>query len=110
VHVHLRPEQQQISRQRAGPLVYNEAVTTARRTLCCWVLMTFLERGCDPTADRRRPRRVTHLRALSARELAELQSSFGALVPVTNLRFLPRGGRSARSTHSDGPMPSPRRS
>jgi hypothetical protein len=57
------------------------------------MLMTFLERGCDPTK-RKRPRRVFSVRALTAGELAELHPGAWSLVPLTNLRWLPRTGRS----------------
>jgi hypothetical protein len=61
-------------------------VNTARRTLGRWLLTAFLERGCDPTTARR-PRRVTSVRPLTARELADLRPRT-VLVPLTNLRRL----------------------
>jgi hypothetical protein len=67
-------------------------VNAARRTLGCWLLSAFLERGCDPTTERR-PRAVWSVRCLSASELAALNPLAGALVPVTNLRWLPLAGR-----------------
>jgi hypothetical protein len=62
-------------------------VNTARRTLGRWLLLTFLERGCDPSTARV-PTQVPRIRPLSARELAELTAFPLALVPVTNVRFL----------------------
>ena len=69
-------------------------MTAARRTLGCWVLSAFLQRGCDPTSARR-PREVWSVRPLSAREAAALNplaclASLGlTLAPLTNLRWLP---------------------
>jgi hypothetical protein len=63
-------------------------VNAARRTLGCWLLSAFLERGCDPTTARR-PRPVWSVRLLSAAELAALNPLAGALVPCTNLRWMP---------------------
>ena len=66
----------------------------ARRTLGCWILSAFLQRGCDPTAART-PRVVWSVRPLSAREMAELSpvawlAPLGlVLAPLTNLRWLP---------------------
>jgi len=67
----------------------------ARRTLGCWILSAFLQRGCDPTAARR-PARVWSVRPLSAREMAALSpaaclAAWGVvLAPQTNLRWLPQ--------------------
>lgn len=67
-------------------------MNVARRTLGCWVLSVFLERGCDP-AMARIPRTVRRIRTLSPREMAELNPLAGMLVPVTNLRRFPRRRR-----------------
>ena len=64
-------------------------MNAARRTLGCWVLSVFLERGCDPTT-RRTPRPVHSIRPLSAREMAELNPLAGSLVASTNLLRFPR--------------------
>ena len=70
-------------------------MNAARRTLGCWVLSVFLERGCDPGASRI-PRTVRRIRTLSPREMAELNPLAGMLVPVTNLRRFPQAGRYRR--------------
>ena len=62
-------------------------MNAARRTLGRWLLLTFLERGCDPTKAHV-PTEVARIRPLSGRELAELTAFPLALVPVTNVRFL----------------------
>ncbi|HYL05681.1 MAG TPA: hypothetical protein VE075_06555 [Thermoanaerobaculia bacterium] len=69
-------------------------MTAARRTLGCWILSAFLQRGCDPTTART-PRAIWSVRPLSAREAAAL-NPFGCLAalgmvlaPQTNLRWLP---------------------
>ena len=62
-------------------------MNAARRTLGRWLLLTFLERGCDPTWARV-PTEVPRIRPLSARELADLTAFPLLLVPVTNVRFL----------------------
>jgi len=62
-------------------------VNVARRTLGRWLLLTFLERGCDPFATRV-PKAVPRIRPLSARELAELYTFPLPLVAVSNVRFL----------------------
>lgn len=67
-------------------------MSSARRTLGCWLLSAYLERGCDPTTARL-PRLVRRIRALSAREMAELCPLAGRLVPETNLRRLRRPRR-----------------
>lgn len=67
-------------------------MSTARRTLGCWILSVFLERGCDPTTARL-PRLVRSVRPLSQREMAELNPFAGSLVPLTNLRRFPRRRR-----------------
>jgi hypothetical protein len=73
----------------AGPIRYNPCMNTARRTLGCWILSVFLERGCDPTTLRiRRP--VRSIRPLSPREMAELNPLAGSLVASTNLLRFPR--------------------
>lgn len=64
-------------------------MNTARRTLGCWLLSVFLERGCDPTTARV-PRLVRSVRPLSQREMAELNPLAGSLLPLTNLRRFPR--------------------
>jgi hypothetical protein len=69
----------------------------ARRTLGCWILSAFLQRGCDPTTART-PRVVWSVRPLSAREMAALSpvaclAPLGlVLAPLTNLRWLPLAG------------------
>jgi hypothetical protein len=69
-------------------------MTAARRTLGCWILSAFLERGCDPSYARL-PREVWSVRPLSAREAAALNplanlAALGlTLAPLTNLRWLP---------------------
>jgi len=68
-------------------------MNTARRTLGCWILSAFLERGCDPTTARL-PRLVRRVRALTPAELAELCPLAGRLLPETNLRRLRRPQRS----------------
>lgn len=70
-------------------------MSTARRTLGCWILSIFLERGCDPTTARV-PRLVRSVRPLSPREMAELNPLAGSLVPATNLRRFPRPRRASR--------------
>ncbi len=66
----------------------------ARRTLGCWILSAFLQRGCDPTTVRT-PRAIWSVRPLSAREAAALNpfvclAALGlVLAPQTNLRWLP---------------------
>lgn len=68
-------------------------MNAARRTLGCWILSAFLERGCDPTTVRLR-RRVTSVRCLSRHELAQIHRPLtGSLVPSTNLRWFPRRRR-----------------
>jgi hypothetical protein len=64
-------------------------VTTARRTLRRWILTAFLERGCDP-ATARVPYRLARIRPMSACELEQLNPLAHSLVPLTNLRRLPR--------------------
>ncbi|HEX2224105.1 MAG TPA: hypothetical protein VHN15_07850 [Thermoanaerobaculia bacterium] len=64
-------------------------MSTARRTLGRWILAAFLERGCDPTTART-PRRVQSIRPLTPRELADLNPLSASLVPLSNLRRLPR--------------------
>jgi hypothetical protein len=64
-------------------------MNTARRTLGRWLLAAFLERGCDPTTARV-PRRVTSVRPLTPREMAELNPLAESLVAVSNLLPLPR--------------------
>ncbi|MFL6201213.1 MAG: hypothetical protein ACJ76J_18740 [Thermoanaerobaculia bacterium] len=70
-------------------------MSAARRTLGCWILSVFLERGCDPTTARM-PRTVRRIRTLSPREMAELNPLAGMLVPLTNLRRFPHAGRYCR--------------
>ncbi|HEX7184212.1 MAG TPA: hypothetical protein VF756_20455 [Thermoanaerobaculia bacterium] len=68
-------------------------MNAARRTLGCWILSAFLERGCDPTTARLR-RRVTSVRVLSRHELAQIHRPLtGFLVSSTNLRRFPRRRR-----------------
>jgi len=67
-------------------------MNAARRTLGCWILSAFLERGCDPTTARL-PRPVRRVRFLSPAEIAELCPLTGRLVPQTNLRRLRRPRR-----------------
>jgi hypothetical protein len=63
-------------------------MNAAKRTLGCWLLSAFLEKGCGPTT--RLPRRVVFMRSLSARELAELNPLVASLVPLSNLLPMPR--------------------
>ncbi len=67
-------------------------MSMARRTLGCWLLSVFLERGCDP-ATARIPRLVRSVRPLSQREMAELNPLAGSLLSLTNLRRFPRPRR-----------------
>jgi hypothetical protein len=69
-------------------------MNTARRTLGRWILATLLERGCDPTTARL-PRRVTSVRPLTRREMAELRPLAGSLIAGGNLLPLPRTARRA---------------
>jgi hypothetical protein len=69
-------------------------MNAARRTLGRWILATLLERGCDPTTARL-PRRVTSVRPLTRREMAELRPFTGALIAGGNLLPLPRPVRRA---------------
>ena len=64
----------------------------ARRTLRCWLLAAFLERGCDPAAARP-PAVLPRERVLDATELAVLRAAAGA---ADKVRFLAhyRGRRS----------------
>lgn len=80
------------SRLPDRPFLYNRPVNTARRTLGRWLLLTFLERGCDPTTARV-PSEAPRIRPLSARELADLHAFPLALVAVSNVRFLHLPGR-----------------
>lgn len=64
-------------------------MSTARRTLGCWILSAFLERGCDPTLTRQ-PRPVRSIRPLMPAELAALCPLAGRLVPQSNLRRMRR--------------------
>jgi hypothetical protein len=63
-------------------------VNAARRTLGRWLLAAFLETGCDPQT--RPPRRVTAIRPLTPREMAELNPLTESLIAVSNLLPLPR--------------------
>jgi hypothetical protein len=69
-------------------------MSAARRTLGCWILSAFLQRGCDPLTART-PRAIWSVRPLSAREAAALNpfvclAAAGlVLAPLTNLRWLP---------------------
>ena len=65
-------------------------MSAARRTLGCWILSAFLERGCDP-AMTRQPRPVRSIRPLTPAELAALCPLAGRLVPQSNLRRMWRG-------------------
>jgi hypothetical protein len=62
-------------------------VNAARRTLGRWLLLTFLEKGYDPSRTRP-PALLPRVYPLSARELAELQAFPWPLVAVSNVRFL----------------------
>ena len=62
-------------------------MNAARRTLGRWLLLTFLERGCDPLTARV-PEAVPRVRPLSLRELAELHTFPLPVVAVSNVRFL----------------------
>ncbi|HEV3456940.1 MAG TPA: hypothetical protein VHG32_10305 [Thermoanaerobaculia bacterium] len=91
-------------------------MSAARRTLGCWILSAFLQRGCDPTTART-PRAIWSVRPLSAREAAALNpfvclASLGlVLAPQTNLRWLPLApaalgaGRPARGSPPSNPRP-----
>ncbi|HVT16530.1 MAG TPA: hypothetical protein VHQ90_10190 [Thermoanaerobaculia bacterium] len=72
-------------------------MNAARRTLGCWLLSAFLERGCDPTAAARMRRPVFSVRPLTPRELTALNPIAGVLVPLTNLRRLPPPGPGRRA-------------
>ena len=74
---------------QGGGEVRIPTMNAARRTLGRWLLAALLERGCDPTTARL-PRRVTSIRPLTARELAELNPLTSSLVPLSNLLPLPR--------------------
>jgi hypothetical protein len=65
-------------------------MNAARRTLGCWVLSVFLERGCDPSTLRIQQRPVRSIRPLSPSEMAELNPLAGSLVASTNLLRFPR--------------------
>jgi hypothetical protein len=67
-------------------------MNAARRTLGCWLLTAFLERGADPTK-RRTPRPVFSIRPLSPGELAALNPFVLPLIELSNLRRLPRPAR-----------------
>jgi hypothetical protein len=69
-------------------------MNAARRTLGRWILATLLERGCDPTTARP-PRRVTSVRPLTRREMAELRPLAGSLIAGGNLLPLRRAARRA---------------
>ena len=71
-------------------------MNTARRTLGCWILSAFLEKGCDPTMARQ-PRPVRRIRSLTPTELAALCPLAGRLVPTTNLRRMPRPRTATRA-------------
>jgi hypothetical protein len=62
-------------------------VNATRRTLGRWLLLTFLERGCDPFTTSV-PAAVPRIRPLSARELADLHTFPLPVVAVSNVRFL----------------------
>ena len=62
-------------------------MNATRRTLGRWLLLTFLERGCDPLKTRV-PTQVPRIRPLSARELAQLHTFPLPVVAVSNVRFL----------------------
>ena len=64
-------------------------MNAARRTLGCWILSAFLERGCDPTRARE-PRPVRSIRPLTPAELAALCPLAGRLVAGSNLLRMPR--------------------
>jgi hypothetical protein len=63
-------------------------VSAARRTLGCWLLAAFLERGCETAA--RLPRRVMSIRPLTPREMADLNPLAASLVSLSNVLPLPR--------------------
>jgi hypothetical protein len=67
-------------------------VNATRRTLGCWLLAAFLERGCDP-GEARLPRRVVRVRTLTRREMAEIDP-FGpwrrSFAATSNLLPFPR--------------------
>lgn len=87
-------------------------MNAARRTLGCWVLSAFLERGCDGTAARL-PHAVWSVRSLGVAEAAALTplaalnamarsaagggGAIAALVPLGNLRRMPAANRTPRA-------------
>jgi hypothetical protein len=70
-------------------------VNATRRTLGCWLLTAFLERGCDPWGARL-PRPVVRVRTLTRREMAEIDP-FGpfrrSFAASSNLLPFPRALR-----------------
>jgi hypothetical protein len=67
-------------------------VNAARRTLGCWLLAAFLERGCD-AASARPPQRIPRIRYLTAQELAAIHPLAHSCVPLNNLLRMPRPRR-----------------
>lgn len=64
----------------------------ARRTLRCWLLAAFLERGCDPTTERV-PEVVPRVRVLQPTELLVLRA--GPAGGADKVRFLDHHRRTA---------------
>ncbi len=89
--IHLMAQMQGVQRGIRGRI---PTMNAARRTLGRWLLAALIERGCDPTTVRL-PRRVTSVRPLTAREMAELRPLTASLVPLSNLLPLPRQVRRA---------------
>ena len=67
----------------------------ARRTLGCWLLAAFLERGCDPTTARI-PQPARRERPLTAEELRRFTG------PPAQVRFLPRRRPDGAPEHAVG--------
>ena len=68
----------------------------ARRTLGCWLLAAFLERGCDPTTARL-PHPARRERPLTADELRRFAG------PPAQVRFLPRPQSASAPAPAVGP-------
>jgi hypothetical protein len=75
-------------------------VNAARRTLGCWLLAAFLERGCD-SSQMRLPQRVPRIRYLTAAELASIHRLPVPLVPLHNLLRMPRPRHALCATPAD---------
>ena len=71
----------------------------ARRTLGCWLLAAFLERGCDPSTARL-PEPARRERPLTPAELRQL------LGPPARIHFLARPGPRAGAVNEARPVAS----